>query len=253
MDAGKEKLGMSGLYWLPLLLLFHLFFSDAVYRFSFFYRSFLPWLDGAGFTAYCLAWVASTWVYLLGIAAALKIFRLPTAAAGWLRPASLTREAAIGASAGAAGLLLSFTALNSVLHRVQAGSWKLLPFLVNDSRVGFSYDFAIFGSLIAWSVGPVVEELAYRGVIYTETERRWGGTSALLVSSVLFALSHLNFFGESFLMASPAANLNMFIRVLFSGLVLGLLRRIRGSLAAPIAAHAVWNMGINLAAALGGR
>ena len=87
------------------------------------------------------------------------------------------------------------------------------------------------GSTASASVGigaPVVEEIFYRGLLQRSLERRFGVWPGILGSALLFGVSHFQ------LLQLPAL-------VLF-GVVLGLLAQRTGRLAAPIAAHIVFNM-----------
>ncbi|MGH9288829.1 MAG: lysostaphin resistance A-like protein [Acidimicrobiales bacterium] len=82
--------------------------------------------------------------------------------------------------------------------------------------------------LIVGIGAPVVEEIFYRGLLQRSLERRFGVWPAILGSALLFGVSHFQ------LLQLPAL-------VLF-GIVLGLLAQRTGRLAAPIAAHIVFNM-----------
>ena len=77
----------------------------------------------------------------------------------------------------------------------------------------------------AVAIAPMVEEIAFRGLLYNAWERSFGWIPAMLASSAVFALFHSNF-------AIP----------FFSGLVYVCLYRRTGTLVAPIAAHAVGNL-----------
>jgi membrane protease YdiL (CAAX protease family) len=82
--------------------------------------------------------------------------------------------------------------------------------------------------LIVGIGAPIVEEIFYRGLLQRSLERRFGVWPGILGSALLFGLSHFQ------LLQLPAL-------VLF-GIVLGLLAHRTGRLAAPIAAHIVFNM-----------
>jgi uncharacterized protein len=82
--------------------------------------------------------------------------------------------------------------------------------------------------LIVGIGAPIVEEIFYRGLLQRSLERRFGVWPGILGSALLFGLSHFQ------LLQLPAL-------VLF-GIVLGLLAQRTGRLAAPIAAHIVFNM-----------
>jgi membrane protease YdiL (CAAX protease family) len=74
-------------------------------------------------------------------------------------------------------------------------------------------------------VGPIVEELVFRGFMYRAFERQWGWFSAMLATSALFGLYHPHFW-------SAFASSVLFVC---------LLRR-TGSIRAPIAAHMLFNL-----------
>ena len=82
--------------------------------------------------------------------------------------------------------------------------------------------------LIVGIGAPIVEEIFYRGLLQRSLARRFGVWPGILGSAVLFGVSHFQ------LVQLPAL-------VLF-GVVLGLLAERTGRLAAPIAAHVVFNM-----------
>src|ERR1035437_1220325 len=80
-------------------------------------------------------------------------------------------------------------------------------------------------------VGPVVEEILFRGLIYGALEKRFRVFGAILVSSFLFALVHLQ--------------VVYFIPIFCLGIVLGWARWTAGSLGLPILIH-VLNNGVAL-------
>jgi membrane protease YdiL (CAAX protease family) len=80
-------------------------------------------------------------------------------------------------------------------------------------------------------VGPIVEEILFRGLIYGALEKRLRVSGAILVSSFLFALVHLQ--------------VVYFIPIFCLGLVLGWARWKANSLGLPILIH-VLNNGVAL-------
>lgn len=52
---------------------------------------------------------------------------------------------------------------------------------------------------ISWIVGPVVEELVFRGFLYRAWERQWGWIPALVLTSACFALFHPTHMVSAFL------------------------------------------------------
>ncbi len=81
--------------------------------------------------------------------------------------------------------------------------------------------------LLAVILAPLVEEVIFRGLLFGALRRRWGLGAALVISSAVFGLVHLDLY------ASPA------IFVLSLGL--GWVYERTGTLAAPVAFHAVFN------------
>ena len=75
---------------------------------------------------------------------------------------------------------------------------------------------------------PVVEEVMFRGVMFTAMKQYWGRWPALLCSSVCFGLLHLN--------------LSAFLPITLLGMVLSLSYERTRNLAAPILIHAFFNL-----------
>ena len=81
--------------------------------------------------------------------------------------------------------------------------------------------------LLTCVVGPVAEELFFRGVVYSAIRRRTSWKVATLVSGVLFALMHANPIG--------------FLSIFLLGCLLANLYERTGSLAGPLAVHMLHN------------
>jgi membrane protease YdiL (CAAX protease family) len=88
---------------------------------------------------------------------------------------------------------------------------------------------AVFMSVVV--VAPIVEEILFRGLIYGALEKRFRVSGALVVSSILFALVHLQ--------------VVYFIPIFCLGLVLGWARWKANSLGLPIVLH-ILNNGLAL-------
>lgn len=89
-------------------------------------------------------------------------------------------------------------------------------------------------------VTPVVEELFFRGLVLRAAERRWGVVFGVGLSTVVFALVHLE--------PGVSAALRLLAEIGLLGLVLGLLAVRTGRLGPPIAAHAAVNaVGVGVA------
>ncbi|MGY3040524.1 membrane protease YdiL (CAAX protease family) [Rhodanobacter sp. TND4EL1] len=68
-----------------------------------------------------------------------------------------------------------------------------LPVTQNIQQIGGQTPLAprIVLALVVVSLGPVVEELLFRGVLFSALTRRWGAGWAVGISSLVFALVHL--------------------------------------------------------------
>lgn len=130
-----------------------------------------------------------------------------------------------------AGLLLLFT-LGTFLLYVGLMAWWVPSVgdgIVDSTRQGLLPDRSWFAQLLKLFVvvvaAPLVEELAFRGILLQRWERKWGVNSALICSSVAFGSLHFNPLG-----------MTMF------GLVMGLLYIRTRSLAVPTACHVINNV-----------
>ena len=74
------------------------------------------------------------------------------------------------------------------------------------------------------TIGPVIEEIVFRGFIYRAFERQWGWIASLVVTSALFGIYHPHFWSA-----------------FTSSVILICLLRRTGSLRAPILAHMAYN------------
>lgn len=83
--------------------------------------------------------------------------------------------------------------------------------------------FTIFVAI----VGPVLEEVFFRGFAYQALKKRWGIWPGAIITSAVFAAFHLNAVA--------------FLPIMFLGLFLTYLYQTTGSLVAPITAHIVHN------------
>ena len=88
---------------------------------------------------------------------------------------------------------------------------------------------AVLGLLmvLACGIGPVAEELFFRGVLYAAIRRRAPRLVAMLISGAAFSLVHTNLVG--------------FIPIMALGCLLGYLYERTGSLAGPLAIHMLHN------------
>lgn len=81
--------------------------------------------------------------------------------------------------------------------------------------------------VLACLVGPVAEELFFRGVLYAAVRRRLSRVAAMLISAALFAFIHTNVIG--------------FLPILLLGCLLAYLYERTGSLISPLSIHIVHN------------
>lgn len=84
--------------------------------------------------------------------------------------------------------------------------------------------------IVAGIIGPVAEEILFRGIIYGFF-RRWGVLTALILSSVIFVLAH------STLSGIPVPQI-------VGGLIFAIAYEKEGSLIVPITIHVLGNMAI---------
>lgn len=128
-------------------------------------------------------------------------------------------------------LLLSLVSLQFFMNEISLHVDAMLPppgwFLELFNRL-FESDFGVWGGIMrVVLLAPVVEELIFRGVIFSGFQRNYKPFWAILFSAMLFAIFHLNPWqlGPTFLL----------------GLLLGLVRYRTGSLLASIFTHALHN------------
>lgn len=83
----------------------------------------------------------------------------------------------------------------------------------------------IFSFIVAGAIGPIIEELLFRGLLFRAWEARWGWVSSMLATSALFAAYH-------------PVPFSAFV----SAIIFVALYRRTGSLWSSIVAHGVGNM-----------
>ncbi|MBS1690623.1 MAG: CPBP family intramembrane metalloprotease [Actinobacteria bacterium] len=91
-----------------------------------------------------------------------------------------------------------------------------------------SWPWAVTVFVLVVFVAPVCEEIVYRGLLWGAVEQRWGRWAALTVTTVLFAVAHLE------LTRTPL--------LLVIAIPIGLARIYSGSLIASIVTHQVINL-----------
>ncbi len=87
--------------------------------------------------------------------------------------------------------------------------------------------------ILVVSLGPLVEELLFRGVLLSALLKRWGSVAAIVLSSLVFALAHL-----------PGLNWQLFALpdLLLLALALAWLRLRSGSIWTSVVAHSANNL-----------
>ena len=101
--------------------------------------------------------------------------------------------------------------------------------LIHTSLPAESWEIVLF-FLVAGIIGPVAEEILFRGIIYGFF-RRWGVLAALILSSIIFVLAH------STLSGIPVPQI-------VGGIVFAIAYEKEGSLIVPITIHILGNMAI---------
>lgn len=113
-------------------------------------------------------------------------------------------------------------------------SEKFLPHRETDLekllKLGLSVRIAV--AALAVLTAPLVEEVIYRGVLYTGIERDWGRVSGIIAVTFLFALVHVPQYWGSYAAITAIVSLS---------LVLTLLRAWTGKLLPCVATHLVYN------------
>jgi membrane protease YdiL (CAAX protease family) len=136
---------------------------------------------------------------------------------------------------------LKFGLLGLVLTSLSAWAWtrmvgsanatSAISALVDDRKMSVPAAAVMFGYL--WLVGPICEEIIYRGLLWGAVERlqwrsaRWGQLAAFLLSTAVFAASHLEPLRTTLLLVISVP--------------IGLARLSTGRLAGSVVAHAVNN------------
>lgn len=128
------------------------------------------------------------------------------------------RDWGIGVAFGICGLFVTLPAamLYSSITGPEANSAVGEVF----GGVRASWPVAVLVFVVIVVVGPVCEEVIYRGLLWGALEQRWGRWVALAVSTVVFALAHLEFarFPLLLVIAVPLALARFFTNGLLAGI-----------------------------------
>lgn len=87
-------------------------------------------------------------------------------------------------------------------------------------------------AIIATTLGPLMEELFFRGFFYPVVARRWGAGWGIFLSALPFALLHMQQYGYSW---------GILLLIFGVGVVCGIVRAFTGSVAASVLVHAGYN------------
>ena len=87
-------------------------------------------------------------------------------------------------------------------------------------------------AIIAVSLGPLMEELFFRGFMYPVLARRWGAAWAIVLTALPFGLIHLPQYGWAWGAA---------LVIVLVGVVCGVVRAVTGSVGASFLVHAGYN------------
>lgn len=86
--------------------------------------------------------------------------------------------------------------------------------------------------VIAVTLGPLLEELFFRGLFYPVLARRWGAAWAVFLTALPFALLHLQQYSYAWV---------AFLAIFFVGIVCGVARAMTKSVAASFLVHVGYN------------
>jgi len=191
--------------------------------------------DGGADTPSLVAGAVANAVFLVLMALALRGRTRDWPRVIGLPPAGrMLREVAWGAGAGL--LLYPVVALGAgvvfgVLLRALTGEPVEAPAQLSS---GLSAGGKVLAAIVAIGFAPVVEELYFRGVLFRSVRDRAGFWPGALVSGVIFGLVHY--------VPAPWQDAVLLQSVMvISGLGFAWIYERRGTIVAPIAAHAVFN------------
>jgi uncharacterized protein len=154
-------------------------------------------------------------------------------------PRSPFKEVAVGLAAGlglVALLVYGFgriliQILEAISSRKHVSVPRQLPGGLHDGNVWLAIALVLFAA-------PVCEELFFRGLVFKGLRRRFGFALSAGISGVIFGAAHLQ---EA--LPGPWEGAVLLVAVLtFVGVGLALVYERRRNLAAPIAAHAAFNL-----------
>lgn len=87
-------------------------------------------------------------------------------------------------------------------------------------------------AIMATTLGPLMEELFFRGFLFPVVARRWGAAWGVFFAALPFALLHMQQYGYSW---------GILVVIFGVGVVCGIVRAVSGSVAASFLVHAGYN------------
>lgn len=136
------------------------------------------------------------------------------------------RELRLGLTFGFGGLLVTIPASLIYTSLVGSGANSAVGRIFGGLRASWPWAVVVF--LVVALVAPLCEEVIFRGLLWGALERRWGPLVAIVVSTVVFALAHLEFTRAPLLVVVAVP--------------LALARWYSGGLLASVVAHQVTNL-----------
>ncbi len=132
----------------------------------------------------------------------------------------------LGLMFGFGGLLVTIPASLVYASIVGPGANSAVGRIFGGLRTSWPWAVAVF--VIVAVIAPLCEEIIFRGLLWGALDRRWGQWVAMVVSTVVFALAHLEFTRAPLLVVVA--------------IPLALARWYSGGLLASIVAHQVTNL-----------
>ncbi|MDY6995387.1 MAG: CPBP family intramembrane glutamic endopeptidase [Actinomycetota bacterium] len=136
------------------------------------------------------------------------------------------RAAGVGLLFGGLGLLLTIPAATLWVWVVGEDANSAAGEVFGDIRGSWAWAVAVFVAVVL--IAPFCEEIVYRGLLWGAVEQRWGRWVALAVTTVVFAVAHLEWTRIPLL--------------LVVAIPIGLARLYATNLTAAIVAHQVTNL-----------
>lgn len=173
-------------------------------------------------------WIAAAWLTACAIAV-VWLHRSARELVGLQSPETLRVPFAVG------GILFTLTLGLGLSGLVQLWRGPVpFPFPLPPGNPLEAYTTSLEGwltfSLYAVAVGPLIEEVAFRGWVQRSIQRRFGAVIGIGAGAVLFAFFHLWY-------VEPA----VVIVPLMLGIVWGVAALVTGSVFAAIVLHGAWN------------